>query len=1147
MSGMTKAERLEEMKRLYIQRAYADIELADRLGVTRETVFRDRRELTTQYPIEKDDQGRYHIPRTKLISEIKLNLHEALTLYLAGRKTSRQTRFHQPHTVNAVEKLAATLRQPMTERLLKSAEQLMGQEKNPEKIKIIETVTQAWVEQRKVRIEYQALGNEGLTRHTISPYIIEPSIWSDSVYVVARSDFNDRVFAFKIDRILSAVLSGETFEIPDSFNDEELLKHAWGIWYADRDPVTVRLRFSPAVTRRVKESIWHPLEKVDDSEDGGCLWSVEIAEWREMLPWVRGWGADVEVLEPKGLREHLIREAQGLAELYKVMEMKKQFVAHIRKKDKTPQSLDEHLRAVSKHAGDFASKIGLKETGDVLGLFHDFGKASEKFQRYILSGEGSIHPDAEEYLDPIAHKGKIDHTTAGAQVIYENLWNKGQKEKIAAQVLALCIASHHSGLIDCLKPDGENNFKRRMDKADENTRKAEALTNLQEIVNSLDGLLSDKVVAQIFDKLQSLKEEANESQNTLAFKAGLLVRFLLSCLLDADRLDTADFESPGNVHVRNYGQYHPWEILIERLEKQFQEFEQKTSQMELGKALEVNQLRAQVAQACLDTATKPKGIYQLTVPTGGGKTLASLRFALNHAKEHSMERVFYIIPYTSIIDQNADEIRKILEDKDEGGNYLDKVVLEHHSNLTPEEESYRQNLLAQNWDAPVVLTTQVQFLEALFGYGTRSARRMHQLANSVIIFDEVQRIPINMIHMFNLALRFLVHTCGATVVLCTATQPPLDKVENPYRALTIKPEQRIIQSEEKLFERLKRVEVFDKRKVGGWSAEEVAELAEGQLQEKGSVLVVVNTKKSARALYQAIANRKIPCIHLYHLSTNMCPAHRLKMLNKIKGKLKSKTAKPVICVSTQLIEAGVDIDFGAVIRYLAGMDSIAQSAGRCNRHGVREGLGNVWIVNPQGENIDRLKDIVIGADNAQRVLDDFKGNPNLIGLEAMAAYFKYYYYVRKDEMRYKVGVKEIGRDDDLFNLLSLNTLSVGAYQGTHKTAPELAFPQSFQSAAKAFRVIDSPTRGVVVPYQEGDEIIKDLCRAPELEKEYKLLKRAQRYSVNLFQRDFDNLYKAGAIYEVQKGAGVFYLDKQYYSKYFGWSEEPVNPMEVQIV
>lgn len=235
MSGKNKADRLVEMKRLYIQRAYTDIELAAKLDVSRETIFRDRKDLMREYPVEQDDEGRWHIPKTKLISEIKLNLHEALTLYLAGRKTSRQTKFYQPHTVNAVEKLAATLRQPMTERLLKSAERLMAQEKNPEKIKIIETITQAWVEQRKARIEYQALGSDNLTRHTINPYIIEPSIWSDSVYVIAKSDFNDQIFAFKIDRILSAVLSGETFEIPESFNDEQLLKHAWGFGTATKN------------------------------------------------------------------------------------------------------------------------------------------------------------------------------------------------------------------------------------------------------------------------------------------------------------------------------------------------------------------------------------------------------------------------------------------------------------------------------------------------------------------------------------------------------------------------------------------------------------------------------------------------------------------------------------------------------------------------------------------------------------------------------------------------------------------------------------------------------------------------------------------------------------------------------------------------
>ena len=821
--------------------------------------------------------------------------------------------------------------------------------------------------------------------------------------------------------------------------------------------------------------------------------------------------------------------------------MKNQLVGHIRKKDKLRQPLTEHLMAVSELSGQLASKIGLKEAGEIIGLLHDFGKASKEFQNYLLSGTGVINPDADGYVDSEAMRGKIDHSTAGAQLIYEKLWNKGAKEKIAAQVLALAISSHHSGLIDCLEPDGQNNFKRRMEKPNVNTHKFEASSNLQEIDTKLNGLISPKVIDDIFIKLKSLQDKPEEPQNTLAFKAGLLVRFLLSSLLDADRIDTADFEVPGNARIRNYGQYHPWATLIERLDKRLNQFESRN---------EVDQLRTQVSQACFDYAEKHKGLFQLTVPTGGGKTLASMRFAILHAAHHKMERVFYIIPYTSIIDQNAEEIRKILEDKDASGNYLDKVVLEHHSNLTPEEESRRQNLMAQNWDAPVVFTTQVQFLEALFGAGTRGARRMHQLANAVIILDEVQTIPINIIHMLNLALRFLVHACGATVVLCTATQPPLDKLDNPFRALIINPEQRIIQNEKILFSKLKRVHVFDRRKVGGWSQKETAELAEKQLNEKGSVLIVVNTKKSAKALFQAIAGKGISGVHLYHLSTNMCPAHRLNVLNEIKEKLKPETADPVICVSTQLIEAGVDIDFGAVIRYLAGLDSIAQSAGRCNRHGVREGLGNVWIINPNDEDIGKLKDISIGMEQALRVLENFDKSPasfenDRIGLEMMAAYYTYYYYARKEEMNYKVGVSSaVGQEDDLFNLLSINSLAVKAYQRVSKAPLDIFLRQSFQTAAKAFQVIDMPTRSVVAQYgRNGSELVAELCSAPALEKQFALLKKAQRFSVNMYPHEFEGLYKKGILHEVQPGTAIFYLEEQYYSDEFGWTDEPVREMK----
>lgn len=1071
MSGMNKAERLEEMKRLYIQRAYSDIEMAERLGVDRTIVFRDRRELSREYPIEKDENGRYRIPKSKLISEIKVSLHEALTLYLAARKTSRQTPFHHPHAANAVEKLAAVLRQPMAERLLKTADRLLQHEKDPDKIKILETITQAWVEQRKVRIEYQRLGYEGVTRHTISPYLIEPSIWSDSVYVIAQSDFDDKTYAFKIERILHAFLTGETFEIPDSFDDERLLKHAWGIWYADRPPVAVKLRFSPTpgVIQRLEESVWHPLERIEKTEDGGRIWSVEIAEWREMLPWVRGWGADVEVLEPKELREALEKEVRRMARVYGMGEIQPEddLIAHVRK-DKKEQSLIAHLTEASRLAEGFAAKVGLPEIGRIMGLLHDFGKASDLFQGYLRSKEGMISPDDDNFVD--AKRGEVDHSTAGAQLAYEKLANRGQEGKILAQFLALAIASHHSGLIDCLTPSGDNKFGERITKSDEKTHLAEARGKLPDIEKQLDEILAQPIEKKFVEKLKEAKE-LNDSSTTLPFKHGLLARFLLSCLLEADRLNTADFENPGNEAIRNYGNYIPWDTLIERLETKYAEYVQDTAEMKPGRALEVNQLRAQVAQACLEAAEKPKGIYQLTVPTGGGKTEASLRFALHHARAHGMDRVFYIVPYITIIDQNANKLRKILEREDEHG----KVVLEHHSNFVPSEDTRkRHNLLAENWDAPIVFTTQVQFLEALFGYGTRDARRMHQLANSVIIFDEVQTIPIRITHMFTTALRFLTHDCGATVVLCTATQPPFDKTGNPYRELSIPQENHIIPipDEIELFKRLKRVEVHDERKPGGLSNAEIADLAEKALQEKGSVLVVVNTRPSALAIYQEIKDRKLNAA-IYHLSTNMCPAHRMAVLEK---KIKPN----------------------------------------------------------------------------QRVLDDFRETPDdfgndRIGLDAVAKYYDFYYHSQKDQMNYPVGASSsVGRNDDLFNLLSQNKLSADAYASIHHAAPDILLRQSFRTANGEFRVIDSPTRGVIVPIGKGRRIITELCGAFGLEKQGKLLKQAQRYSVNLFQYQFDQLLKAGAIKEVQPEAGIYYLNEQYYSEEFGWSDKPVSDMEVLI-
>ncbi|MDZ7315254.1 MAG: CRISPR-associated helicase Cas3', partial [candidate division KSB1 bacterium] len=691
-------------------------------------------------------------------------------------------------------------------------------------------------------------------------------------------------------------------------------------------------------------------------------------------------------------------------------------IAHI-KEDGREQSLQRHLAETALFAEQLADKIGLREIGRLLGLVHDFGKAAKDFQQYLRTQAGKLDPDEDGHSP--ARRGEIDHSTAGAQLIYEKFKNRGHEGKILAQFLALVIASHHSGLIDCLKPDGYNEFERRINKNKNLTHLIEAREKLVDIEQQLDAIIKQPIEKRFVAKLKQM-QEPNDSDQTLPFKHGLLARFLLSCLLEADRLNTVDFEHPENQEARNYGKYVPWNVLIERLETNYAEYARNTSKLPFGRTKEINEIRGQVAQACLEAAKKAKGIFRLTVPTGGGKTEASLRFALHHAKKHGMERVFYIVPYITIIDQNADKVRDILETADERG----QVVLEHHSNfIPPDDTAKRYNLLAENWDAPIVFTTQVQFLDSLFGFGTRDARRMHQLANSVIIFDEVQTIPIRITHMFTTALRFLTHDCGASVVLCTATQPPFDNTGNPYRELNIPKENHIIKNEAELFQRLKRVQVHDARKPGGLTNAEIVDLAAKALHEKGSVLIVVNTRPSALALYQEIKGRQLDAA-VFHLSTNMCPAHRMDKLTEIKMKLDNE--EPVICVSTQLIEAGVDIDFGAVIRTMAGLDSIAQSAGRCNRNGERKDGGSVWVVNPQEENIDRLVEIKISREHARRVLDDFKNAPHKfendrIGLACVSAYYNYYYQAEKDKMDYPVEANSsVRRQDNLFNLLSLN-------------------------------------------------------------------------------------------------------------------------------
>jgi len=796
------------------------------------------------------------------------------------------------------------------------------------------------------------------------------------------------------------------------------------------------------------------------------------------------------------------------------------FIAH-RRKDGKEQSLENHLNEVGDMAAELALKLGVPDAGTLIGLLHDFGKFSASFQSYIGSATGRINPDEDDYVNFKGLKGKIDHSSAGAQWVWEACQNWGPQGELVGQILALCIASHHSGLIDCLKPEGENSFSDRMGKPDNKTHKNESLNNAPEhYIEKLNVLASKELIQSIWAKIRAVGQAPNKSIRS--FNIGFFSRMLFSCLIDADRINSADFECPENTQLRN-SLLIDWAVPVQRLERFIGQ---------LNGEKRIDKLRRNISNTCRERALDARGIYTLTVPTGGGKTYASLRYALHHAQKHKLDRIIYIIPYTSIIEQNASAIREVIESSEDTFPW----VLEQHSNLEPEQQNWHSKLVSENWDAPIVMTTMVQFLEVLFSGGTRGVRKMHQLANTVLIFDEIQTLPINCTHLFCNALNFMTNYCKTTAVLCTATQPLLDQLKSPDKGqLVIPPENELVSDVPKLFEDLERVKLCNKVRPEGWTTEQIAALAVGEFRKLGSCLVIVNTKSWAQQLYLEIQNdSEVDEEALFQLSTSLCPAHRKEIFTRIKERLGNN--QPVLCISTQLIEAGVDVDFASVIRFLAGLDSIAQAAGRCNRNGLRK-ESIVYVVNPDEENIDLLTDIKIGRDKALRVMNE--GFNNLLAPDAIKQYFNYYFYDRAKEMNYPISSKQLGRDDDLLNLLSCNKRNVG-------NKNTLLLQQSFMTAGKIFKAIDSPTQAVIVPHGEkGKDLIADLGRvAHEFDvKNYRvLLKQAQKFSVNVFPNVWERLQNEKAVHEIQPGEDIYYLDEKYYSDKFGLSDKPCNKM-----
>ena len=814
------------------------------------------------------------------------------------------------------------------------------------------------------------------------------------------------------------------------------------------------------------------------------------------------------------------------------------YIAHVCKADGQPQSLQTHLTETSEIAKLLAAKLDLEQEGELLGLMHDFGKYSHKFQKYIHDETGLFNPDLDDE-ESTPNGSKVDHSTAGAQWVYRELRKFGAEQGIGelfGQMLGLCIASHHGeGLIDCLDGEGNPKWIERFNKTDELTHLAECEQNADEVVQQkAHELAGENLIRNLLKAVKPILSDSTTNDKIKEFYLGCLTRFLFSCLIDADRINSSDFEREAQKEVRRLTEKPDWQIAIDQVEAKLAGFQNRYP---------IDEIRRRISSDCLKRAVDSQGIYTLTVPTGGGKTLASLRYALHHAQKHNLDRIIYIIPYTSIIDQNAQAVREIL-----GEDW----VLEHHSNLEPEKQSWQDKLLCENWDKPIVFTTMVQFLDAWFGGGTRGARHIHPMTNSVLIFDEIQTLPVKCVHLFCNVLNWLTKFGKSTAVLCTATQPLLGELglqnfpEDKRGAITARALLRLPENAEimgkyqdldKLFADLSRVEIRFNEKSGGWNVEEAGTFLLEQFQTTPSCLFIVNTKKWAQELYQYCQRQNMPSESLFHLSTNQCAAHRKAIFDTINARLKNK--EPVICISTQLIEAGVDISMACVIRALSGLDSIAQAAGRCNRHGEKKGKGQVWVLNLQEQDFTRiLPDIQAGKTHAERVFRDFAGQ-DILQPEAMKRYFEYYFYQRSDEMLYSVKNSATG---SLLDWLSDNALNPYGEKNNKRSKLLPLLMQSFKSAGRAFQAIDAPTHAVIVPYGEGTELIAKLCGEWDPKEMYDAKKKAQRYSVNVFPNVWDKLQKENALHETIEGSGIYYLDERYYNDEFGLSLDETSEM-----
>lgn len=719
--------------------------------------------------------------------------------------------------------------------------------------------------------------------------------------------------------------------------------------------------------------------------------------------------------------------------------------------------LQHHLQDVGTLASEFAGAFGSEDWGLAAGLLHDIGKTSAAYQRYIRT--------------PGANRGP-DHSTAGA------------REAIAAfgpqigRLIAYGIAGHHGGLMDGSGNDGRgSSLDLRMSSQDYG-------------VEPYDGWRDHVIGLPSLGDLQNCRLDLDPEHPgfSLAFRA----RMLFSCLVDADFLATERFYASAE-----HGEAPPrgGVLCAEHLER-VRAFVASRSAGDTP----VNRLRAEILGHAIGKAGLAAGHFTLTVPTGGGKTLTSLRFALEHAHAQGLRRIVYVIPFTSIIEQTADIFRNQLG--------LGHAVLEHHSSFDWDElERHAENddegaaglaklrRDTENWDAPIIVTTGVQFWESLFASRTSRARKLHNLAKSVIILDEAQSLPVKLLRPCMAALEELRRNYGATVVLCTATQPALRKVDQALPApeqgkhigrpqgFDIDESRELAPRPRELYQELKRVDVV-------WRRDPVADseiAARFAVQDR--MLAIVNSRAHARDLFEAI--RDLPGAR--HLTTLMCAMHRRQVLAEVRADLAAR--RPVRLVATSLIEAGVDVDFPEVWRAATGLDSIAQAAGRCNREGLLEGMGRTIVFEPADEVKHKVPAAIMGFYQAARQVLCTGADP--LGLDAVTAYFR--------ELYFQQGYGAL-------DAATLNKATFPILRETEARVRDFSFP--FSRIAQAFRLIDDAMESIIVPFDGAAQTALQALRHAD-KPPRGVLRTLQQYVVPVPRVVRAAMLKSGAVQAVR--------------------------------